>query len=57
MAVPTADLARLEVALTLAAGEIEGGFRAAARARLEAALARDPENTALRDLLAKTLEP
>jgi arylsulfatase A-like enzyme/cytochrome c-type biogenesis protein CcmH/NrfG len=53
---PRDELTRPEVALTLAAGEIEGGFRAEARARLEAALARDPESSALRDLLAKAME-
>ncbi len=54
--VPAADLARLDAVVTLAAGEIEGGFRDAARARLEAALAREPENPALLALLVEARE-
>jgi arylsulfatase A-like enzyme/Flp pilus assembly protein TadD len=48
--VPPEELASAEASALLAAGEIEGGYRAEALARIEAALARDPENPALRSL-------
>ena len=51
--VPPKELASLEAVSALAAGEIEGGLHDAARARLEAALARNPDSSALRDLLSK----
>jgi choline-sulfatase len=48
---PREELARADAAALLATGEIAGGDAAAARARLEAALAREPGNEMLRDLL------
>jgi arylsulfatase A-like enzyme len=54
--VPREELARSDVAALLAAGAIDGGDAAAARAWLEPALAREPENAALRALLAKARE-
>jgi arylsulfatase A-like enzyme len=55
--VPADELRTPEAVRALAAGEIDGGLRDAARARLEAALARQPENAALRELLEKAKAP
>jgi arylsulfatase A-like enzyme len=48
--VPADELASVEASVALAAGEIEGGYREAAGARIEAALAREPDNSALLSL-------
>ena len=48
--VPAEELVSLEASVALAAGEIEGGYREAALARISAALAREPDNSALLSL-------
>jgi tetratricopeptide (TPR) repeat protein len=51
--VPADELARVEVVATLAASEIEGGLRDAARERLEAALSSHPGDEVLKRLLER----
>ncbi|HEU4428167.1 MAG TPA: sulfatase-like hydrolase/transferase, partial [Myxococcota bacterium] len=55
--VPVEELRSPEAVWALAAGELDGGQRDAARARIEAALERNPEHAALRELLERAARP